>query len=381
MELSGTLTTDKTLSSNIKYIVIGDYKVSSGATLTIEGGTQIHFLPKVDAMGTGYNFIRSEILVEGTMRINGLVTRPVVFRSDELLTPENHDYFGIIVKPQGIVSVVNSNFYHASNVFRCEGGTLTVNNCIFDNCQLVGDIRDDSNFQFEGNTIINCVSGLEFRFVKLSNVLRNYFADINSNAITIYTSSPLIYGNIFLRQGNTAVHINGASYPTVANNLIISSDFTGINVSKSGNPKIVQNIIDRSSTYGIYLWSGSKPEIENNILTLNGIGVAFRNETFFKYDNNNCFDSVLSHYFNLDKKNDLIVTGTSEIFFHTLPNIYNLPVEYKNANFNMPNNGDFTLVDESVLLNYGLDSKPIGLMHPLDVGTAAVNLGKEVEDF
>jgi hypothetical protein len=60
------------------YIVQGDITVPSGAFLTIEAGTVVQFA-STDAQGSGQDPTRTELIVNGTLTVNGSAAQPVQF--------------------------------------------------------------------------------------------------------------------------------------------------------------------------------------------------------------------------------------------------------------------------------------------------------------
>ncbi|MEK6775685.1 MAG: right-handed parallel beta-helix repeat-containing protein, partial [bacterium] len=76
---SGTMTSDETWSGAVS--LTGDVTVPAGVTLTLNAGTTIAFPALTDDQNGGANTSRSELIVNGSLIINGTETSPVAFTS------------------------------------------------------------------------------------------------------------------------------------------------------------------------------------------------------------------------------------------------------------------------------------------------------------
>ncbi len=61
--------------------VTGDITIAAGATLTIGKGTEVRFRENSDDTHWGWDLTRSEIIVYGTLKINGTEAEPVTLTS------------------------------------------------------------------------------------------------------------------------------------------------------------------------------------------------------------------------------------------------------------------------------------------------------------
>jgi len=375
--ISGIIDKDLTLKSDVVNIISGDLIINEGVTLTVEGGAQVHFLPKIDSAGDGENVIRTELIVHGTLITKGFKTRHTQFISDST-RPGNTDYYGIMVTKTGVVNLENCNIRDAVYGVKCDGGEVTIIHSIIENCQTGISASNLAKLHVEGTEIVKGNSGIECNVSGNVEIFRNYIADNSFYGITIYTSNPIIYGNIILRSANVGISINTSSYPVIENNIIASSGIYGINVENGTVPEIKNNIINHSDNAGIMLKNGSRPSIINNIIYSNHAGMKFRNESGMIFQYNNSSSNKIASYFNIDTENDSVFINGEWTKVHLLPNNYGENPDFNNPDYINPNIGDFSLQKDEFLLTAGKNTSAIGLMKPFDIGTSSVNFGEEV---
>ena len=70
---SGNQTTQTWTAASSPYIVAGDIRIPAGETLTIEAGSQVLF--EADSSAGGFDTTRSELIVQGTLVVNGTSAR------------------------------------------------------------------------------------------------------------------------------------------------------------------------------------------------------------------------------------------------------------------------------------------------------------------
>ena len=376
--ISGIINSDKTLTADTLHLISGDLIIKEGVTLTIEGGTQIHFIPKVDSTGSGENSVRSEIIVNGTLVTKGFKTRHTQLLSHNRIHPDSTDYFGIVVNSTGVVDLDYCNIEDAIYGIKCNGGKINITHSIINNCQVGISIYDRGIGLIESNEIVHGVLGIESNLAGNTKILRNYIADNSFNGITIYNSNPIIYGNIILRNRNVGISVNTLSYPTIKNSIISTSGIYGVTVSKLSAPVFENNIIDHNQTSGFKFDHESRPVLINNIIYANYMGIQYRDDSELIFQYNNSSSSKISNYLNLDGENDRVMINGEMQYIHFLPNVYGENPEFKNSDFINPNIGDFSLVDGSFLLTAGKNTSSVGLLDPIDIGTSSVKFGEDV---
>ena len=77
----GTIVNQTWTAAGSPYVIQGDITVPAGSTLTIGAGVEVQAVGNSDAQGAGNNTTRVEILIEGTLAVNGTAGSPVVMRS------------------------------------------------------------------------------------------------------------------------------------------------------------------------------------------------------------------------------------------------------------------------------------------------------------
>lgn len=378
-DVTGRLSGDTSWTPDKIWIVTGDIEVPVGVTLTIAAGTQVRFLPNVDNTGAGENPTRSEIIVNGTLTVEGLSSNRVVFRSLNLLNPGNFEYYGIRVPDGGVATIHDADFLDGVYGVKVEGGTLDYRGNRFRHGQIGIYLDEGSTFHIEGNEFEECIAGIECHFITDGRIYRNYFTRIHYNAISFYNSSPRMYGNILYRLTGTAIGCYNRSLPVLTNNLISDCGTHGLVASVDAAPLLKNNIIDRCKAYGLQFIPRSRPRLENNIISSNNTGMVWQNGVVMVLDQNDFSGNSTFNFLNLDTRNDLYSENpdSSPVYLYTKPYfLYDKPA-YRNANWASPHLGDFRLTDGHPLLTYASNSGPVGLSNALDIGTTAVNLGME----
>lgn len=377
--LTGLLTRDTTLTPDTDYVVIGDLTIPAGVTLTVLGGTTVRFLAAADNTAAGENPARSELIVQGTLRVTGLETQYAIFRSSNLLNPERSDYFGIRVLPEGIADLSRLLILDALYGAKCDGGTLTMSRCRIRHGTVGVYATDDSTLRVEATEIEGCGEGINCRFLPKADLLRNFIADCDFNGITLYASNPTVWGNIVARCRNTGLGVYASSKPSVRNNILTANAVYNVFVSQTTRPSIKWNLIDHSPGIGVYLSPDSTTELRDNILLGNSTGLGYRDGMRMNFEYNDFFGNSLVNFYNIGRSNDLYdAGGTFPVSVAAMPHILYADPQFVRPDYDRPNLGDYGLRGGSALLTAGEYTSPVGLFAPLDVGTTSTLIGTEV---
>lgn len=239
-------------TSNNTYIVNGNIKVPSGATLTIEPGTLIKF--------SGYY----SVLVNGTLNAIGTEENYIRFTSQNS-NPTNTDWNSININSSSNSTILKYCIIEYGKEENSENKGIvnieaeaTIENCIIRHSDEKGISigNDATNVNILNNEISDCDRGVFF------NDSTNPIAIIDGNRI---------YDN------GVGIFTGWANYQTVVRNNIISDCINGISTYTSIT---IHNNIIFDSTKGISV-NGNQPTIRNNTIFSNLKGVSIDNSDAF----------------------------------------------------------------------------------------------------
>lgn len=74
----GTISNATWTAAGNPYVVQGDIRIPNGSSLTIEAGTVVQF-PSGDAQNGGLDATKTEIIVQGSLNVNGTAANSVTF--------------------------------------------------------------------------------------------------------------------------------------------------------------------------------------------------------------------------------------------------------------------------------------------------------------
>jgi len=121
--LSGTISSNTTLSASNKYLIRGCVNVNNGATLTIPAGTQLH----------GEKATGGLLIIEKNAMINavGTSTNPIIFTSDQPVgTKAEGDWRGIAIAGNGTYNVSSIDIVKSCGTFAAGGANNADNSGI-----------------------------------------------------------------------------------------------------------------------------------------------------------------------------------------------------------------------------------------------------------
>ncbi len=167
--LSGVITEDTTLSGRIE--VNGDVLVPAGVTLMLRPGTEMVFLPAANSkIEPRYLFSATELLVRGTLKVEGTADTPVRFTSPQNMPKawagiildqsssdiiqhaiiEYAEYGGYAIGSSPKIS--DSRITHAIyGILIRKGGKPLIENNHFKNCRFGVFLGPDSQVTEQGN--------------------------------------------------------------------------------------------------------------------------------------------------------------------------------------------------------------------------------------
>ncbi len=134
MSTSTTWLTSDTRNGN--YYISGDLTIESGVTLTIAAGCSVFVAPDHEQAGSDTD--RVQIVVNGSLVVNGTAENPVVFASRTDADPTDSDWIGIKVASTGTASLSNVVIKNATRAIENDAA-ITLTNCTVTDCGVAID--------------------------------------------------------------------------------------------------------------------------------------------------------------------------------------------------------------------------------------------------
>ena len=135
---AGPITASTTWSGTV--YVGGDVTISSGVTLTVASGTEVHFLANTDDTGGGDDMARSELIVADGGVLNAVAGTTeadhITFRSaNDAADPPPYEWYGIHVESGGNATLTNVTIRDGMHcVSADDDNDLVLNNLSLANC-------------------------------------------------------------------------------------------------------------------------------------------------------------------------------------------------------------------------------------------------------
>jgi len=253
-------------------LLTSDIVVAAGVNLTVAAGVEFE-IAEVDAMKTGLDTERVEILVHGRIAINGTSEKPVVFKPLDGSGKRDHwQGISILSDKTGISEL------HYISLFGCTGYALIV---------------EANNFKADNLHVRYCENGLRFSGISDFFELKNTTIEgIASEAIRVENCRRFVISEAMMKDVKVGVHsftddaddslevldtdiyandvgvIGTIGKSKIINSTIVAKSGTGIIVNQYLNTKPKSNFIDHctiDALNGIKIVSGNV-EVENCII-------------------------------------------------------------------------------------------------------------------
>jgi hypothetical protein len=248
----GNLLTQTWTPAGSPYIVQGDATISSTRTLTIQAGAVVTFA-STDGLSSGSDMTKVELIINGTLRVNGTGDSPVLFRAQT--GTARGTWHGIVLATTATATLNDFELRHAAYGLDSRASSPLVQRATFT----------------ENATAIRTNAG--------SLQVRNSVVSSNNQAIYSEGGTPLfdaitVFGNF------DGVRLNLASAATIRNSVIRDQAGYGIYASPSSvtTTNVTHCTLHQNHDYNI-LWSvfpagnGAQLLIRNSIVTGSQSGV------------------------------------------------------------------------------------------------------------
>ncbi|MBD3868652.1 MAG: right-handed parallel beta-helix repeat-containing protein [Acidobacteria bacterium] len=333
---TGTVQFDETWVGEV--VLTGDVTVPDGVTLTIAAGTIVKAAPLSDDQASGLDTARIELIIEGTLNLEGTPSLPVTFTSNQRRpqVPTAGDWYGIrmtntadstitihdLIIEAGVAGF-SANAGSHQDIVNCtvrdmtskgiymefgeeprdgadpgiliSGNTLEGTGPSFPGIYLklssnADPSWDDATHQIVGNVIRDgAYQGIDVsvpdfeRLEIVDNTVSNTFTGIYvfSNYNTSSNNQLTIRDNSITGAPYIAINIGGGRSVLVENNTVTGGT-DGIELTNALAPRIVDNTLDGGTDFGITilgLGSLTETHVHRNLISGYGSGIRFRGRT------------------------------------------------------------------------------------------------------
>ncbi len=225
----GLLTSNLTLTkSGGPYLILGDLTVPAGITLTIGAGTVVQF-PSTDSMAGGQDSDRVELIVRGTLSVNGSRTDPAIFRANAGTSA--NVWYGIVVDT-GTADIAGAIIKHAAFGIRAihAASDLHAADCIIQTCgyglNLMGSPSIDAviilDCGMHGILVAGGATGSITNTIIRNSANCGIFMNIASSSASLSITNCTLYGNG--DSGISAAAQSGASLTVNVLNCIVTGN-------------------------------------------------------------------------------------------------------------------------------------------------------------
>jgi len=264
--IKGTISSNTTWSSQT--VISGDLEVANNKTLTIAAGTIVQ-CRRGDALSAGDDASKCEIVVKGTLDVNGSTNSPVRF---ELRGggPGEGEWYGVRVPSGGVLQLDHAEVKHATyGVLSKTRETSHIQDCSFS----LNEVADIYSTISSGTPALT----VQANSVTVGGGIGIELVD-KSSGITVEANT--VIGSAASTSGIEVTGSGNAQTPLIKNNDVSGfSGGAGISFTTS-TASVIQNDCS-SSKWGIHVTGGStsKPDIgatsssDKNTITSNTNGV------------------------------------------------------------------------------------------------------------
>ncbi|RKH18559.1 hypothetical protein D7X74_09160 [Corallococcus sp. CA047B] len=224
-------------------MITGDVTIISGRTLTIQPGVQVTFAAS-DSSGSGADASRTELIVNGTLSVQGSSTSPVTLTATGA--------YGVRVLGTGS-AFFDSTTINAGRFGVVSAGWTTLRSSTIQGAATQCLLVSSGTLSFETGTLRNCAQALVANggTTSLRDSLVHASGATNQFALDVFASAQLVH-NTFTGNLHGALRINIFSGTVnVSDNIITSNTYHGVYFANALNPtRTVQyNNVWGHSTY------------------------------------------------------------------------------------------------------------------------------------
>lgn len=272
-----TVSSDEVWNDSLPYVISGFLRVDSNVSLQINEGSRI------------YAHATAPLLVDGTLRVNGTFSRPVVFTGDR--TDEEYKdlpsswpgiYFSASSRDNVLKSVIIKNAYQG--IISEQGADngnpkVIISQSIIENIYDAGILALNSSLNVDNSLIANCGSNIML-------LLGGKYNFVNNTVVT--------YGSLYINHKNPV--LQAADYFEQSGTLFTS---------------------DMTAAFTNCIFWGDNGGVDNEIL------LAKRGNDLFKITFENCLYKAKDEIANADFKNSLMNTSPLFDSINVSRNMYN----------------------------------------------------------
>ncbi len=270
---SGPVLTDQAWEGLIG--ISGDITVPDSVTLTINPGTALKFAPGGDNQAGGVDTARCELIVEGSLSVQGTKSQPVSFSS---FSSNQGDWWGIRFKEGSWGELRHTVVeYGYCGILADSGSTVTIDSCTIQKNEVYG-IRcehTDGATTISGNRIWNNgVYGVWTEHCS-PDILDNLINGSRYGIKASYAGSDmLIKGNSIDNasiqpkdqppyDNYVGISLQNSSPLILDNEIGGGKGLSGLSCSSGSNPEVRSCIIDARCKKGISCYDGSSPTVDS----------------------------------------------------------------------------------------------------------------------